>query len=267
MLEDFRGVPRAVWAVLITVPIVLTLLEYYGMPWHYRRHVEVRTRVERGLTVDAPRNPPLVEALGGVDLPPPPWMEPHHWKRVQPFAWWSGMTLLLLVVIPLGVGRVLGGMSPRQLGLRLKGTGREAWTYLAIFLVFLPVVIWVSHNPSFQRTYPFFRPRTGESLTDAFLTFEVLYFLQFFAIEFFFRGFLVLGLKPHIGRASIAVMLAPYCMIHYYKPLPEAMGAIGAGLVLGSLSYRSGTVLYGWWLHFGVALSMDLLALHHGGLL
>jgi hypothetical protein len=85
--------------------------------------------------------------------------------------------------------------------------------------------------------------------------------MQFFAIEYFFRGFMTLGLKPRLGSASILVMPAPYCMIHYYKPFPEALGAIGAGLVLGVLAWRTETIIYGWFLHYAVALSMDLLAL------
>jgi hypothetical protein len=84
-------------------------------------------------------------------------------------------------------------------------------------------------------------------------------------VELFFRGFLVLGLKRALGLASVLVMLAPYCMIHYYKPMPEALGSIGAGLLLGLLAWRTGTVVYGWFLHYSVALTMDLLALHQTG--
>jgi uncharacterized protein len=80
-------------------------------------------------------------------------------------------------------------------------------------------------------------------------------------VEFFFRGFLVLGLKPSLGRYSILIALAPYCMIHYHKPTIEAFGAIGAGFVLGSLAWRTETIVYGWFLHYAVALTMDLLAL------
>ena len=50
-------------------------------------------------------------------------------------------------------------------------------------------------------------------------------------------------------------------MVHFYKPMPEALGAIGAGLILGLLAWRSGTILFGWLLHYGVALTMDRLAL------
>ena len=64
---------------------------------------------------------------------------------------------------------------------------------------------------------------------------------------------------------SVLVMLAPYCMIHYYKPMPEALGSIGAGLLLGLLSWRTGTIVYGWFLHYAVALSMDLLSLSQSG--
>ena len=60
-------------------------------------------------------------------------------------------------------------------------------------------------------------------------------------------------------------MLAPYCMIHFHKPMLEALGAVGAGVVLGCLSWRTGTVVYGWFLHYAVALSMDLLSLSQSG--
>ena len=71
--------------------------------------------------------------------------------------------------------------------------------------------------------------------------------------------------RSALGRASVLVMLAPYCMIHFHKPMLEAFGAIGAGLVLGHLAWRTGTIVYGWFLHYAVALSMDLLALHQAG--
>ena len=165
---------------------------------------------------------------------------------------------------------VVGGMGPRATGLKLRGTGRDAWVYLALFLVFAPVVWLASQRPDFAQTYPFFPPRLPTSrplpkVGGDWVAFEAIYFLQFLAVEYFFRGFMVLGLKPALGRAAILVMLAPYCMIHFHKPGLEALGAVGAGLVLGSLSYRTGTVVYGWFLHYAVALSMDLLSLSQSG--
>jgi hypothetical protein len=212
--------------------------------------------------------PPGADAVAAIEVPGP--------EAVSRFTWWALCCLVLLVLVPMVVARVVGRQGPRELGLRVRGTGRDAWTYLLLFAIFFPVVWLVSQREDFLRTYPFFRPPeefggrlarapATRGVTSDFVLFEALYCLQFFAVEFFFRGFLVLGLKPVLGRASILVMLAPYCMIHYYKPFPEAMGSIGAGLVLGALSWRTGTVLYGWALHYAVALSMDLLALRHLG--
>jgi membrane protease YdiL (CAAX protease family) len=90
---------------------------------------------------------------------------------------------------------------------------------------------------------------------------EALYAAQFLALEFFFRGFLLQGLRRALGANAIFVMLVPYCMIHFGKPLPETLGAIGAGLILGTLAMRTRSIWGGVLIHVGVATTMDVLAL------
>jgi hypothetical protein len=264
LVHDLLGIDRGALAILVTVPLVLTLLDYYGMPWQYPQYVPKRPSIS-GKEMRRHR-PPLVHVLDSVELPGPP--------RLRRWLWWGISCLTLLVLIPMLVGGLLARRSPRALGLRLKGTFGDAWTYAALFVIFFPILWFVSKSEAFRATYPFLRLQASDVATFRaghvprdFLMFEAIYCCQFFAIEFFFRGFMVLGLKRSLGWASVLVMLAPYCMIHYYKPMPEALGAIGAGLVLGTLAWRTGTILYGWALHYGVALSMDLLALHHRGLI
>jgi hypothetical protein len=257
LVRDLLSIDRGALAILVCVPFVLTLLDYYGMPWHYPHARERRPSMAGKELRRSP--PPGAALVKHIDVPGSP--------RLKTWVWWGSACLLFLVLIPALVARLFAKRSLRDLGLRVKGTGPDALTYLALFALFLPVVWLVSQDPAFQKTYPFFALRPGEGISKEFLIFEAIYCLQFFAIEFFFRGFLVLGLKRVLGWSSVLVMLAPYCMIHYYKPMPEALGAIGAGLVLGTLSWRTGTILYGWALHFGIALSMDLLALHYKGLL
>ncbi len=253
LVRDLLSLDRRALTILVSVPILLTLLDYFGMPWHYQRYVnENPAYTTRRLFYLSPRaDPPGIELIRGLKLPGP---EPlHQW------IWWGIACLLLLVILPTIVA-AFTRLSPRDIGLRIKGTGRDALTYLFLFLLIFPVVWLVSRQPEFQRTYPFIRSITGPT-DPTFIAFHAIYCLQFFAIEYFFRGFMVLGLKPSLGKASVLVMLAPYCMIHYYKPMPEALGAIAAGLVLGMLSWRTRTIIYGWFLHYAVALSMDLLAL------
>jgi membrane protease YdiL (CAAX protease family) len=132
-------------------------------------------------------------------------------------------------------------------------------------LVMIPLVLFFSTTSSFQQRYPFYELRPGEKTVPDFLLWEMLYFLQFFSLEFFFRGFLLHGLKNRFGFYSILVMTIPYCMIHFGKPMPETLGAIIAGLLLGVLSLKSRSILLGVAIHYSVALSMDLCALWQKG--
>jgi membrane protease YdiL (CAAX protease family) len=55
-------------------------------------------------------------------------------------------------------------------------------------------------------------------------------------------------------------------MIHFSKPLPECIGSIFAGFILGWLSYKSKSIWGGVFLHVSVAISMDLLSALHQNL-
>jgi uncharacterized protein len=55
----------------------------------------------------------------------------------------------------------------------------------------------------------------------------------------------------------------PYCMIHYGKPMTETLGAIGAGIILGTLAMRTRSIWGGVVIHVGVATMMDALAVSH----
>lgn len=138
--------------------------------------------------------------------------------------------------------------------------------YLLALVVILPLVYFFSATPAFQARYPFYAPRSGEALWPAFVIWEALYMLQFAAVEFLFRGFMLHGTKERFGFYSVFVMAIPYCMIHFAKPLPEALGAIVAGIVLGVFSLKSLSIVPGFLLHCGTALSMDIMALARKGM-
>ena len=88
-------------------------------------------------------------------------------------------------------------------------------------------------------------------------------FVQFFALEMFFRGFWLGALRRSFGSGAIFAMAVPYCMIHYGKPYLEASGAIIAGIALGSLSMKTKSIYQGFLVHITVAGLMDWLALSH----
>jgi membrane protease YdiL (CAAX protease family) len=181
-----------------------------------------------------------------------------YWE-LRGFAWWSGWRVFGYAVIPMIVLACLPGQRIRDYHVSLRGFFHHLWIYAALFAMVLPPVIYASTTAAFRETYPFYRI-ANRSYTDLAL-WELLYAAQFLSLEFFFRGFVLHGLRRALGANAIFVMLVPYCMIHYGKPMPETLGAIGAGLILGTLAMRTRSIWGGVLIHVGVAITMDMLAL------
>lgn len=150
-------------------------------------------------------------------------------------------------------------------GFRVKGILPHARIYAAMLLAIAPAVVAASFTAPFQQTYPFYHLNNDEPLWPRFWLWELLYASQFVTLEFFFRGFLLHGLKRRLGYPAVWVMIVPYVMIHFDKPFAECLGAIVAGFVLGTLSLQTGSMWWGAAIHTAVAWSMDLLSLGHQG--
>ncbi|MDJ0867495.1 MAG: CPBP family intramembrane metalloprotease [Myxococcota bacterium] len=234
-----RRVDTKVITVLVLCAVILTALEYVSLG--------------RGATALARA---LAEAGWSTGNP-----------RLDRLACWAGIYIALYVPIPMLVVRFGFRESLRDYGLGLRGALRDAWLYGVLLGVLAPVLWVASTLESFQARYPFYDLRAGESLWPWLWAWEGLQLLYFFSLEWFFRGFLVHGLRQRLGFYAVPVMAVPYCMIHFGKPLPETLAAIVAGLVLGSLSLKNRTIWLGVAIHATVALSMDLASLWRRGLL
>ena len=170
---------------------------------------------------------------------------------------WALTTFTCFGVIPFLGGTLVLRMRPRELGFNARGFLRHLWVYAGFYLLMLPLILWASRRGDFQATYPF--PRLARTDVEAFRIWEVAYFLQFCALEAFFRGFLVFTLERRFGFGAVFVMTVPYTMLHFGKPMPEAFGAIFAGVILGYMALRTRSFYGGILLHYAVALTMDLL--------
>ncbi len=188
-------------------------------------------------------------------------------SRFHRRVFWAGMRVFVYILIPLFVIKVVLRDSVERYGMRLRGILPSAKVYLLLFTIILPFVIWASQLPSFQQKYPYYRLQPGESLFPFFFGWELLYALQFIGLEFFYRGFVLHGLRFRIGYPALFVMMVPYMMIHFWKPFPEAVGSIIAGFILGTLSLKSRSIWWGAAIHIAVAWLMDWLSLYRQGLL
>lgn len=228
-----RGDTTRTVAVLVTAAVSLSLLEYYGSRGFFRSTLA-----------------PLGLQFG-------------NYNQLAELAFWCFSCGICYIGVP---ALVIKGVLREDLsdyGFRIRGFFSHLWIYLLLFLGVAPMVYLASLTEAFQRKYPFYK-LAGRSLTDL-LLWEGLYAGQFFALEFFFRGFLLFGLARQIGAAAIPVMALPYCMIHFGKPFPETIGAIGAGMILGTVALRTRSIYAGVLIHVAVAWSMDLLSLGFTG--
>jgi uncharacterized protein len=186
-------------------------------------------------------------------------------RPIDRLAWWAATAVVCYVGFPFVALKFVLRERLRDHGLPVRGALAGWPIYLALAGLMLPVVRLAALDPAFLRSYPFYRVPPGGPLPADFLLWELLYAAQFVALEFFFRGFWVHGLKHRFGTASALLMAVPYCMIHFGKPLPEALAAIVAGVALGLLSLKTNAVWLGAALHIAVAWTMDFLALRAMG--
>jgi membrane protease YdiL (CAAX protease family) len=193
------------------------------------------------------------------------WMETHPDRQLHQLMYWVGVIAVCYLIIPLIVVKSVFREKISIYGIRKGSLMKDYKLYLGMLLIMIPLVYYFSRTEGFQYRYPFYKPAVGEELWPNFWIWQALYLFQFFCLEFFFRGFMVHGLKNRMGYYAVFIMTIPYCMIHFGKPMPETIAAIIAGIVLGTLSLKSGTIWMGVIIHYTVAILMDLSALWQKG--
>ena len=212
----------------------------------------------------------VIGAINGVGLDSvrvDRWLSSPDSAQLARLTVWTLVQLFAYVALPVLAIKFLIRRPVAEFGVAVRGIASHWKPYFWLFLVSLPGVIWASYSPAFLAKYPFYDLAPDEGLWPNMVIWWVMYAAQFVALEFFFRGFMVHGLKWRMGYAAIFVMVIPYNMIHFAKPLAEAFGAILGGVTLGTLSVRTNSVWWGAVLHIAVAATMDIAALTHQGVL
>lgn len=137
--------------------------------------------------------------------------------------------------------------------------------YWSLLLLMLPLLLSASFLESFQRQYPMYRSNNAYLLlgvpewTTA-LAYEIAYGLDFITVELLFRGFLVIGMIKVLGRNAIVPMAVLYCMLHFGKPMGEAISSIFGGYILGVVAYETRSIWGGVIVHMGIAWLMEIIA-------
>jgi membrane protease YdiL (CAAX protease family) len=145
--------------------------------------------------------------------------------------------VVLFGLVPLLV--VLLGFRdrPGRYGLTLGDWRWGIGLVLAGCAVMTPIVLAFATLPDVRAFYgPMTAPVPDLLVTNG---------IELTAVEFGFRGFLMLTLVRTIGPLGVVVATMPFVFGHLGKPELELFSTLGGGLVYGWLAWRTRSILWG----------------------
>jgi len=164
--------------------------------------------------------------------------------------------LLLMGALPVFIIKRVFGERLRDYGVGLGLLKRTLRSFLILAPVFVLVGYFSSKYASLQGTFPI-NPDAGES---AFLFALNAGTLLVFCIgwEFYFRGFMLVGLRDSLGNANaVLVQLLASSLLLIGAPATVAFGGILVGLLWGILALRTQSLLSGIGQHFLLGITLD----------
>ena len=180
-----------------------------------------------------------------------------YWNRVAYFP----LRLIILVSMLLLVWLRFDKQEAFY-GLNLKNFNWKPYVLMLLFM--MPLIAAASTQHDFLEAYPKLKsvlplPEKYQSMWWFYkLLFEISYGSDFFSIELFFRGFLILGFIKWAGKEAILPMACFYCTIHFGKPLGECISSYFGGILLGILIYHTKSIFGGLIVHLGIAWLMEV---------
>jgi len=166
---------------------------------------------------------------------------------------------ILMGLIPLAIIIFIFKEPLKDYGFTI-GDWRNGLPLTIILIALITLLLYPSSKmPDFQRVYPF--DKEAANSVFAFLRFEGLRGLLFYTVwEFFFRGFMLFGLRKHVGDwLAICIQTIPSCLWHIGLPAGEIFASIAAGFLFGIIALRTKSILWVFILHYLIGVILDLL--------
>jgi len=173
--------------------------------------------------------------------------------------WQFGVFFALVFLIPLLFIKFRLKAPLKDFGLSLgdKKFGL-AMVLVAIPFIVAPLIYIGSRFPDLRAEYPLAKILLQRH--DLVIWYELAYVLFYYtAWEFFFRGFLLFGLREKYGdMTAIMIQTISSCLIHLGKPESEILGSIVMGILFGVIVLRTRSIWYAFAIHAGIGVLTDL---------
>lgn len=219
------------YILLLSAPVLLTLYYYHGYASHFPHYFPTL------------KDHPLVEFFSTL--------------------WQFGIFFVLVFLIPLLIIKFRFKAPLKDFGFSL-GDKRFGFRFvwLVVPLIIAPLIYLGSRFPELQAEYPL--AKILHQRHDLVPWYEMAYVVFYYiAWEFFFRGFLLFGLRDKYGdMGAILIQTISSCLIHLGKPESEILGSIVVGILFGVIALRTRSFWYVFILHASIGVLTDLFIIY-----
>ncbi|MGD0498934.1 MAG: CPBP family intramembrane glutamic endopeptidase [Bryobacteraceae bacterium] len=128
-------------------------------------------------------------------------------------------------------------------------------TGMRAILILFPAIAVLLLYPASQTA----EMRAFYPLASQLLPLELARVIFFYtAWEFFFRGFMLFGLRERVGDwLAICIQTVPSCLWHIGCPTGEIVSSIAGGVLFGLLAIRTKSIVWPWLLHCLIGVGLD----------
>lgn len=213
--------------LLLSAPVLLTLYYYHGRAPRFAQYFP------------ALKENPLIDIFN--------------------IFWQFGIFFVLMFLVPLLIIKFRFKAPLRDFGI---SPGDKKFGFamilLAIPFIVAPLIYIGSRFPDLRAEYPLARLLLQRH--DLVIWYELAYVIFYYtAWEFFFRGFLLFGLREKYGdMAAIMIQTISSCLIHLGKPESEIIGSIVVGILFGVIALRTRSIWYVFAIHASIGVLTDL---------
>ncbi|MDR3492926.1 MAG: CPBP family intramembrane metalloprotease [Gammaproteobacteria bacterium] len=167
-----------------------------------------------------------------------------------------GFTFLIFFILPAIAGKYILQEKLKNLGLAFPEKKLKALLLtLAALLILIPLIVLLTKQPEFQSYYSLKQPKLIEF---AFINIALFPF-YYFSEEFFFRGFLFLGLWNKIRWHSFWVTDLIFAYAHLGKPGFEILLSMFASVVFNILTLNTKSIYPAMITHWTMGTTMLFL--------
>ncbi len=181
---------------------------------------------------------------------------PSAWRGVLSWGWWFGMQGVTGFIVPVLILTLIFRRSPAEIGLGW-GDWKLASVLAGLYVPIVAIGTWVlSDGAEFQAQYPHYQPAATN--WHFFVVYELLFLFYWIGWEYLWRGFVLFGTARTFGLYAIFVQAVPFALLHFNKPLSEAVLSIVGGIALGALVWRCRSFWIAVPIHAAQMLLLDL---------